>query len=63
MMKKKYSIFALIKNSLSYHENWQVGVIKKTIPDVPKPAKLTPFKKRKRGITVVGPAKNNQNAI
>ena len=22
-MKKKYSIFALIKNSLSYHENWQ----------------------------------------
>ena len=22
-MKKRYSIFALIKNSLSYHENWQ----------------------------------------
>ena len=22
-MKNKYSIFALIKNSLSYHQNWQ----------------------------------------
>ena len=22
-MKKKYSIFSLIKNSLSYHENWE----------------------------------------
>ena len=22
-MKNKYSIFSLIKNSLSYHENWQ----------------------------------------
>ena len=22
-MKNKYSIFSIIKNSLSYHENWQ----------------------------------------
>ena len=22
-MKNKYSIFSLIKNALSYHENWQ----------------------------------------
>ena len=24
-MKNKYSIFSIIKNSLSYHENWQLA--------------------------------------
>ena len=37
-----------------------MGVIKKIIPDVPRPASFTPFKNKKRGITVIAPAKNNQ---
>ena len=33
------------------------------MPELPNPAKSTPFKNRNNGITVIGPAKNNQKAI
>ena len=34
--------------------------MKKIIPELPNPARSTPFKNKKRGITVIAPAKNNQ---
>ena len=40
-----------------------MGVIKKTIPEVPKPASSTPFKNKNNGITVIAPAKNNCKEI
>ena len=38
-------------------------MIKKIIPEAPRPAKSTPLKNRNKGITVIGPARNSQNEI
>ena len=36
--------------------NWNVGVIKNNMPEGPNPARWTPFTKKNKGITVMGPA-------
>ena len=39
------------------NKNWPVGVIKKIIPDGPKPDNSTPFTYKNKGITVIGPVR------
>ena len=41
--------------------NWKVGVIKNNIPEGPNPDNNTPLTKKKRGITVIGPASVKTN--